>query len=72
MLSAICFNLNQSKILSSGNGLTITLYIVKHFDVGSSFLNFQLKIFMQLVRIWKIGKLISFPQISETSKDAII
>ena len=28
MLSAICFNLDQSKILSSGNGLTLSLLMM--------------------------------------------
>ena len=29
MLSAICFNLDQSKVLSSGNGLTLSLLVTK-------------------------------------------
>ena len=34
MSSAICFNLNQSKILSSGNGLKwLTLYPMTHFEI---------------------------------------
>ena len=38
MSSAICLNLDQSKILSSGNGLTVVLqkqpwiYLVEHVD----------------------------------------
>ena len=34
MLSAICFNLDQSKILSSGNGLTLYHTITGFNDPG--------------------------------------
>ena len=33
VLSAICFNLNQSKILSSGNGLTLLFLREDYVDI---------------------------------------
>ena len=41
MLSAICFNLDQSKILSSGNGLN--LIYIEYVSYSYSFLKVQKK-----------------------------
>ena len=48
MLSAICFNLDQSKILSSGNGLT-HYHTIAHFDT--------LKIYIVVENIVRKGEI---------------
>ena len=63
MWSAICFNLAQSKTLSSGNGLTLYQTIIANFHGHAlsavSLINKSMKKSMSPVKVWE------FPEFGE-------